>query len=116
MAVVYRSRFIGEQVYQHLQQAHIPVEWLNRDEDSRFYNPAQDSIKLVTMHSSKGLEFPIVFITGLGFLPYPQAEVAEEARLLYVAMTRAVNQLVMTGNRSSKFMERAEVALERARG
>jgi len=116
MAVVYRTRFIGEQVYHQLQQVHIPVEWINRDGDSRFYNPAQDSIKLVTMHSSKGLEFPIVFIPGLGFLPHPQAEVAEEARLLYVAMTRAVDELVMTGDRSSKFMERAEVALERARG
>lgn len=115
MAVVYRTRWVGEKVYQQLQQAHIPVEWINRDEDSRFYNPSADSMKLVTMHSSKGLEFSIVFIPGLGFLPHPQAEVADEARLLYVAMTRAVNQLILSGDRASNFMQLVDVALERAR-
>ena len=44
----------------------------------------------MTMHRSKGLEFPVVFIPGLGHLPNPHGEVADEARLLYVAMTRAI--------------------------
>jgi superfamily I DNA/RNA helicase len=46
-------------------------------------------VKLLTMHSSKGLEFPVVFIAGVGFMPMQSQAIADEARLLYVAMTRA---------------------------
>lgn len=115
MAIIYRSKFIGEQVHYQLQQAQIPVEWINQDSNSRYYNPAAVSIKLVTMHSSKGLEFPVVFIPGLGFLPGQQSLFVLEARLLYVAITRAVDQLVMSCDRSSEFVQRVEGALDRAR-
>ncbi len=63
-----------------------------------------DCISLMTLHNAKGLEFPVVFITGLeeGVLPYCKAiknedEVAEERRLLYVGMTRAKDILLLTG-------------------
>jgi DNA helicase-2/ATP-dependent DNA helicase PcrA len=60
-------------------------------------------ISLLTLHSAKGLEFPVVFISGLeeGVLPYFKAkdthEIAEERRLLYVGMTRAKDILWLTG-------------------
>lgn len=116
MAIVYRSKSIGEQIYKRFQQAQIPVEWVNKDTDSRFYNPAEQSIKLITMHASKGLEFPIVFVSGIGFMPMNQSPEAEEARLLYVAMTRAIDQLVMTCDRPSPFVQQMEAALKRAAG
>ncbi|MEW6162251.1 MAG: UvrD-helicase domain-containing protein [Nitrospirota bacterium] len=63
-----------------------------------------DYISLMTLHSAKGLEFPVVFITGLeeGVLPYCKAlegkdEIAEERRLFYVGMTRAKDVLWLTG-------------------
>ncbi|MDI6890253.1 MAG: UvrD-helicase domain-containing protein [Thermodesulfovibrionales bacterium] len=63
-----------------------------------------DYISLMTLHSAKGLEFPVVFITGLeeGVLPYYKAlegkdEIAEERRLFYVGMTRAKDVLWLTG-------------------
>ena len=59
-------------------------------------------VSLMTIHSSKGLEFPIVFVVGLaeGVLPLSSStteeELSEEKRLLYVAITRAMNKLYLT--------------------
>ncbi|MEW6213960.1 MAG: DUF3553 domain-containing protein [Nitrospirota bacterium] len=68
-----------------------------------------DYISLMTLHSAKGLEFPVVFIIGLeeGLLPYYKAmesedEISEERRLFYVGMTRAKDALWLTGARKRK--------------
>ena len=56
------------------------------------------AVQLVTIHSSKGKEWPVVFVADLeeGILPSPRNEILEEERrLLYVAMTRAEQQLIL---------------------
>jgi UvrD-like helicase C-terminal domain/Nuclease-related domain/AAA domain len=113
IAIIYRSNFMGDRIYKDFQQAQIPIEWVNADSDSRNYHPDEQSIKLITMYSSKGLEFPVVLIPGIGFMPdqYGHGTPEEEARLLYVAMTRAIEQLIMTCDRSSQFTSRLETAL-----
>ena len=61
-----------------------------------------DAIMLMTMHSAKGLEFPVVFMVGLqeGLLPHQMSlndgNVEEERRLCYVGMTRAKSRLYLT--------------------
>jgi superfamily I DNA/RNA helicase len=67
---------------------------------------ASDRVKIVTFHSSKGLEFPVAAIPGLGFLPSRHSEESDEVRLGYVAMTRAMDRLIMTYHRRSLFVER----------
>ncbi|HRE09476.1 MAG TPA: UvrD-helicase domain-containing protein [Ignavibacteria bacterium] len=67
------------------------------------YDTDKNAVTLMTTHSSKGLEFPVVFITGLedGIFPLSssmmeQEEMEEERRLFYVAITRAMKKLYMT--------------------
>ena len=111
MAIIYRAKWMGEVAFSELQKAEVPVAWLNQNSSSRNFDPLSPSLKLMTMHSSKGLEFPVVFIPGLGYLPNAQGDIADEARLLYVAMTRAIEMLVMTGDRRSMFVDRLKGAL-----
>jgi DNA helicase-2/ATP-dependent DNA helicase PcrA len=63
----------------------------------------QDAVLLMTMHAAKGLEFPVVFMTGMeeSIFPssralYDQEDMEEERRLCYVGMTRAREELVLT--------------------
>jgi hypothetical protein len=116
MAVLYRTKFVAEEVITALEIAAVPVDWITEGRKSRHYQPSAESVKVITMHSSKGLEFPVVAIPGLGFLPHDRAEPTEEARLLYVAMTRAMNRLVMTHHRTSSFVQRLERVLARTSG
>lgn len=67
------------------------------------YDPSADAVVLMTVHSAKGLEFPVVFLPGLedGIFPSSQAntdeeELEEERRLAYVAVTRAKDRLFCT--------------------
>jgi DNA helicase-2/ATP-dependent DNA helicase PcrA len=75
----------------------------------------EDRVSLMTLHNAKGLEFPVVFITGVeeGILPYFKAignseEIAEERRLFYVGMTRAKDLLLLSGARKRRLYSRIQ--------
>lgn len=66
------------------------------------YNEDDDSVVLMTLHSAKGLEFPVVFIPGMeeGIFPgnqslYSEEDLEEERRLAYVGITRAKEKLYL---------------------
>jgi DNA helicase-2/ATP-dependent DNA helicase PcrA len=71
--------------------------------DTDNYDHSTDKVTLMTLHSAKGLEFPVVFITGMeeGVFPHSRAltepgELEEERRLCYVGITRAMERLYLT--------------------
>ncbi len=75
--------------------------------DTDAYAARVEKVSLMTMHAAKGLEFPVVFISGCekGLIPFQRenfepTDIAEERRLFYVAMTRAMERLYLT--RASK--------------
>jgi len=109
MAIIYRSYSIGSTMADTLKRKGIPFEWQGDKKHS--FTPGQDSVKIVTMHSSKGLEFPLVCIPGIGATSKHDGEPEEEARLLYVAMTRATQELVMTYGEESLFSEKMQKAM-----
>lgn len=103
IAVLYRHASQGRELYQAFSTAGIPCHWLNDSASKKRFNPAEDSVKLMTIHSSKGLEFPLVVIVGLGFVSTAEEDVIAEARLLYVGMTRSTDRLLLTSHRETGF-------------
>ena len=81
-----------------LAQRKLPVE--NRL-GSGDYDPLANSVKVMTMMVSKGLEFPVVALPGVGHMPAAGEDEKEAARVFYVAATRATQRLVMGGNNAS---------------
>ena len=104
-------------------------EHLRQNAQATAYDDRAEAVALMTMHAAKGLEFPVVFLAGLEeeILPCTIAnlhtDVEEERRLLYVAMTRAQNNLILsaaanrtifnrtTGHRASRFIQEIPGAL-----
>ncbi len=74
----------------------------------------EDKVQLMTLHSAKGLEFPICFIVGLEdhILPHEKSRemtgVEEERRLFYVGITRARKKLILSMSRARMRMGKAE--------
>ncbi|MDO9506839.1 MAG: 3'-5' exonuclease [Hydrogenophaga sp.] len=67
------------------------------------FDPAADTIKVLTMHASKGLEFPVVALVGAGNMPAKGEDEREEAKLFYVGATRATHRLIVGVGGSGKF-------------
>lgn len=83
-----------------LAQRKLPVE--NRLGSGDF-DPTSNKMKVMTMKVSKGLEFPVVALPGVGHMPAPGEDEKEAARVFYVAATRATQRLVLTTSRNTGF-------------
>jgi len=105
MAIICRHYVGMERCAAVLRYRHLPHEVRK---GSGTFHPLADTIKLLTMHVSKGLEFPIVALSGAGQMPEDGQDEAEEARLFYVAATRATQRLFVPLSGTGKFAARLE--------
>ena len=110
-AVLYRTNKQSNAFKNAFNDLGIPYHIVHDSSDTD-----TNSVSMMTIHKSKGLEFPNVFVTGIcrDLLPHyynrEEKDWGEELRLLYVAMTRAKNWLCL-----SSYEEEAESQYERGR-
>jgi hypothetical protein len=100
MAVLCRRYSVMEDCARALGARGLPHKVRARSGD---FDPLADSIKVMTMHASKGLEFPIVALAGVGQMPEADEDPQDEARLFYVAATRATSRLVVGASGEGSF-------------
>ena len=92
MAVICRDWDTMDLCASALKHRKLPHQVRKRAGD---YRPNRDTITVLTMKVSKGLEFPVVMLPGVGQMPAEGEDEKEEARVFYVAATRATQRLVI---------------------
>ena len=108
VAVIYDAHWMGEAVAQKFRQRDIPFQLLATSGSRKLYNPQSNQVVILTRQSSKGLEFSRVILVGLGKLRTEPENLAEESRLLYVAMTRAREFLLVTASEANVYTRKIE--------
>ena len=111
IAVLFRIKRLMGDFADRLEQRDIRVQSMGSKSFKNFDWSVQ-CVRLVTLHSAKGLEFPYVYIVGLNRMPFRDEPLDEEVRLLYVGMTRATHSLVLSAHGSSTVVELVRDALE----
>ncbi|WP_297790746.1 ATP-dependent helicase [uncultured Anaerococcus sp.] len=100
-AAEYEENNPEDSIYDYLENLSLLSD-LDKTEDK------ENSVSIMTMHSAKGLEFPIVFVVGLdeGLFPgkrsIDEGNIEEERRLFYVGITRAKEKLFLTSSKSRR--------------
>ena len=105
MALLVPSKNWREHAARALERDKIPFEAVFGAKE-RAADFSSDKLRVLTMHSAKGLEFPAVAMIGLGDLPFSWQELPDAARLVYVGMTRATHALSMSYSKPSALIER----------
>jgi len=106
IAVIYLDYPQGGLISRRLVQEELDHLWMINRERKKQYDLTAPRITVLTVPSSKGLEFQCVIVMGVGSLPQQSEELSHQIRLLYVAMTRAKRELVITASADHPVVER----------
>jgi Nuclease-related domain/UvrD-like helicase C-terminal domain/AAA domain len=114
MAVLCRTRQQMGPIAAALVRSGLPVQSM-ASQAFRQFDWNANAVKLVTLHSAKGLEFAHVCIAGLQAWPLPGESLDDALRLLYVGMTRATQRLVLSAHNAAgerPLVQRVQAALQ----
>lgn len=111
IAVLCRSKRQMDAIEIALRQHGVPCQSMNTPGFASFDWP-HPSVKIITLHSVKGLEFRVVCIAGLDVMPMGGEPMDDELRLLYVGMTRATHALLLSCAGPSPMVQRVQQSLE----
>lgn len=100
MAILCRHKWVMRECAHALARRKLPHKVREGAGD---FQPHADTIKVMTMQASKGLEFPVVALPGVGQMPSPDENEQEAARVFYVAATRATHRLLITVSGDGRF-------------
>ena len=109
VAVLFRTRERMAVCAAMLRRQGVAVQSLG---ESKSLDWRHASVKLVTLHSAKGLEFALVVLAGLDAMPRADETLDEALRLVYVGMTRATEELVLSAAGPSAMVQRVQNSLE----
>jgi hypothetical protein len=110
IAVLFRTKAMMAPLARTLARRGLPVQSMAAPGFRRI-DWRHPGVKLLTLHSAKGLEFPTVLVAGLQVMPMRGEPLADALRLLYVAMTRATGQLVLSAHGTSAVVQRVQTGL-----
>lgn len=111
IAVLCRTRAQMAPIAEALARRGLPLQSMG-SAGFQHFDWSQAGIRLVTLHSAKGLEFAHVHVAGLQRLPWRDETLEDAVRLVYVAMTRATQSLVLSCCGPSPVVERLQAALQ----
>ncbi|VAW74042.1 DNA helicase II related protein [hydrothermal vent metagenome] len=103
MAILCVAKYQGEEMAASLSRAQVPNSCLITSKAKSKYSVMNDMVTVLTVHSSKGLEFQRVIIIGVGSMNDEKERLQQNARLLYVGMTRAQSCLLMTTSARNEY-------------
>ncbi len=115
IAVLCRTRKLMRPIEAALRAHQVPLQTMGAQGFRRF-DWQRAAVKLLTLHSAKGLEFAQVYFAGLQALPLDDESAEDALRLLYVGMTRATQALVLSGHRAdgdTPLLQQVRSALQR---
>ncbi len=110
IGVLCRAKYLLAPIEAELSRRGIAVQSMS-SRAARDFDWSVPSVKLLTMHSAKGLEFAFVFVAGLQALPMRDESIDTAVQLLYVAMTRSTRELTLSAHGRSAVVERVRHAL-----
>lgn len=106
IAILVPGNKMATTIAERLGRVGIPNLCLVGKENKRSYDPGKPLVTVLTIHSSKGLEFETVVLTGIDKIQFVAEELVDQVRLLYVGMTRAKSQLLITASGNTVFTQR----------
>ncbi len=104
MACLYPEHWVGERIEQALARLDVPVDLVKKNNNK--VSTKRPAVRLMSMHTAKGLEFPCVAIAGLALVGRHGEPMEDAIRLVYVAVTRATHEAYLTYSAETELVRR----------